>query len=278
MLKQRIVTALLLVAVFLLSLFGLGGQGFIVFISALVLLGAWEWADLAGYGQVYQRLIYSLSTLVLTVLLSLYSGFFYTQTLAETSVLTTLLIAVSWWLVALLWVQAYPSSALLWGSRWARALIGWLVLIPGWLALIYLYQMPQGAWLIIIMVLTVFAADTGAYIFGRLFGRHKLAVAVSPGKSWEGFVGGLFCTLLLILLVAWQTDFASVFVLSAIILPTALASVLGDLLESMVKRHRGVKDSGHILPGHGGVLDRLDSLTAAAPVFALGIILSAWGF
>lgn len=278
MLKQRILTAVLFAVAFFLSLFGLGNAGFVIFISLVVLIGAWEWANLSGLEENYQRLLYSVLTSVFMGLLLLYSGVFNSAAVGQEALLNILLVAGVWWVIALLWVQAYPSSAILWGSRWVRAVMGWLILIPGWLALVYLHQVPQGAWLIVIVVLTVFTADTGAYIFGRLFGKRKLAAQVSPGKSWEGFFGGIFCTVVLTVFIAWQTAFASVLTLAAIIIPTALASVLGDLVESMVKRHRGIKDSGRILPGHGGMMDRLDSLSAAAPIFALGIVLSSWRF
>ena len=121
----------------------------------------------------------------------------------------------------------------------------------------------------------VAAADIGGYFAGRKFGKRKLAPAVSPGKTWEGFSGGLIANLLLGSLIAYLTG-SNIGLLLAIVVPTSLFSVLGDLLESMVKRHAGVKDSGVILPGHGGILDRVDSITAAAPVFALAVLASGW--
>ena len=143
-------------------------------------------------------------------------------------------------------------------------------------ALLYLHSLVNGNWLILLVVITVATADTGAYFFGKIFGKHPLAATISPGKSWEGFWGGLFACTLLALLVAWVVDFSQWMQLLAIISFVALASVIGDLVESMVKRHRGVKDSGSILPGHGGVLDRIDGLTAAVPVFALAVMSSNW--
>jgi phosphatidate cytidylyltransferase len=122
-------------------------------------------------------------------------------------------------------------------------------------------------------VLLVAAADIGAYFAGRRFGRRKLAPTVSPGKSWEGVVGGLAAVSLLAAIFALLRDVSLVLVL-ALALPAALASVVGDLLESMLKRFRGIKDSGSILPGHGGVLDRIDGLVAAVPVFTLAIIIA----
>jgi phosphatidate cytidylyltransferase len=138
------------------------------------------------------------------------------------------------------------------------------------MALIYLRE-AHGLNSVLYVVAVVCSADIGAYFAGRAWGHRKLAPAVSPGKSWAGFWGGLACALLLGVIAAWQQWFPMYAPWQCVMATGAasLASVLGDLLESMVKRHRGVKDSGRLLPGHGGVLDRLDSLTAAAPVFAL---------
>jgi len=157
--------------------------------------------------------------------------------------------------------------------------MGVAVLLPTWLALSYLRNLPNGAWLLLMLVALVAIADIGAYFFGRRFGKAKLAPAVSPGKSWAGFWGGLACSVsfMAALWYFWPggmpVSLPAMLVLAAI---TSLASVLGDLLESMVKRHRGIKDSSQLLPGHGGVMDRVDSLTAASPVFALGLMSVGW--
>ncbi len=275
MLKLRIITAVVLATVFLLSLFFLPWYGFIVFVGVVTLVGAWEWANLAGFGSMSQRLLYSLLTAVVMFLVASYTGLMEGIVyLAETR--NVLVVAGAWWAVALLWVQGYPSSTVIWSSRWVRALMGWLVIVPCWLSLSYLHQEHQGSLLILLVMITVIVADTGAYFTGKAFGRHKLLVKVSPGKSWEGFWGGLIACLLLALLVEIYTGFVQWKPLFVIMLFTSLGSVLGDLLESMVKRHRDIKDSGSVLPGHGGMLDRIDSITAAAPIFTLGIILSGW--
>ncbi len=275
MLKLRIITALVLAALFLSSLFLLPWGGFVVFAGIFTLIGAWEWANLAGFKSPPERLIFSVLTATAMLLIAWYTGVF-DGVIVLSEMRHFLLISVAWWAVALLWVQGYPSSVVLWESRWVKALMGWVVLIPCWLSLSYLHQGKDGALLILLLMATVIVADTGAYFTGKAFGRHKLLFEVSPGKSWEGFWGGLVACLLLALAVNFYTDFKQWKALFIVIFFTALGSVLGDLLESMVKRHRNVKDSGSVLPGHGGVLDRIDSVTAAAPIFTLGIILSGW--
>lgn len=275
MLKQRVITAVIMSLVFLSALFLLPEIGFDIFITLMLLMGLWEWANLSGFEKSWQRILYGLASLVGVIFIASYSGLLQ-DTLDEIAVRNVFLVSVTWWAVALLWIQGYPSSVILWGSRWVRALIGWLVLIPAWLALLYLYQLNAGPWLIFLVMLIIFVADTGAYFTGRAIGKHKLAAQISPGKTLEGLVGGLVFCALLALLVSALTDFSNWLLALSIIVLTALASVLGDLLESMIKRERKIKDSSSLLPGHGGMLDRLDSISAATPVFALSLMVSGW--
>lgn len=275
MLKQRIITAVCLVTAFLLSLLWLPAIWFFSFVAIFLLIAAWEWANLSGFSGVYQKAIYCSVSAFIAIALGYYLGFFSVAPLNIEKILPVFVVAGTWWAVALLWVQGYPSSAVLWGHSWVRSVMGLLVLVPSALALLFLYKQSQGIWLILMIAAIVATADIGAYFFGRTFGQRKLAKSVSPGKSWEGVLGGLLLCAVLSFVIAWNTDSRALMVL-AIVLPTALVSVLGDLLESMVKRHCGVKDSGQILPGHGGVLDRLDGFTAALPIFVLAIILSGW--
>lgn len=273
MLKQRVITALVLAVIFLAALFGLPAGYFSFFIGAVLLVGAWEWANMSGMGHRLQRLAYCVVLLVLLIAASTYFGFAgeARPALDKGSIRDLLLLGCGWWAIALLFVQGYPSSAILWGNRWLRLLIGVAVLIPTWVALVYLRQQEYGAWLVLLLILVVALADSGGYFAGRRFGKHKLAPAVSPGKTWEGFLGGLGINLLLAIFLSLALDINWLLVF-AVIVPTSLVSVLGDLLESMVKRHAGVKDSGNILPGHGGILDRVDGITAGAPIFALALL------
>lgn len=276
MLKQRVITAIILTLVFLGALFGLPPAYFPLFIGAVVLIGAWEWANLSSCGALWQRLLYTVFIGALLAAVCWVAGICPAAPALNLAVIKSLLIAAcAWWAVALLLVQGYPSSAILWGHPLTRLFMGVLVLVPTWLALAYVRLQPQGAWLVVMIAGIVAAADTGGYFTGRKFGKRKLAQAVSPGKTLEGFAGGFLSNVALAALVAYLSG-SHMYVLLAIILPTSLFSVLGDLLESMVKRHAGVKDSGVILPGHGGILDRVDSITAAAPVFALAVLASGW--
>ncbi len=269
MLKQRVVTAALLAALFLSLLLLSPWYVFSAFVGVVMCLAVWEWAGLAGWTPRSQRLAYLGLSIVLGLLLA------WWLVREDPGLLRSALVVVcGWWALALLWVQGYPSSALLWGKPVLRSLMGWLVLLPAWVSLVHLRLQPEGAWLILLVVLIVACADIGAYFFGRAFGKRKLAPVVSPGKSWEGVFGGLATALLVALVVNALWGHAQWLTVVVIVVPTALVSVLGDLLESMVKRYCGVKDSGHILPGHGGILDRVDGLAAAVPVYTLAVIVT----
>lgn len=269
MLKQRIITALLLLPIALGGFFLLEGLQFALFIGAVITLGAWEWARLAGLDGQLQRCLFA----VLVALLC--AGLLLTPWLAW----PLLGLAVVWWLVATLLVLSYPQSSHLWASRPVRLLIGLVVLLPAWQGLVILKQLPQGNGLILAVMVLVWAADIGAYFSGRAFGRRKLAPQVSPGKSWEGVFGGMLLCLLLTIALGyyqqWPFGQLSGALLGTVVL--VLVSVVGDLNESMFKRQAGVKDSSNLLPGHGGILDRIDSLTAAIPLFAVLLWLAGWG-
>ncbi|MGB1543415.1 MAG: phosphatidate cytidylyltransferase [Spongiibacter marinus] len=277
MLKQRIITAVVIVAALLAAMAYLSAGQLSLLFAGIVLVAAWEWADLSDLRPQVARLAYVLA--IGALIASVYALLGDVASWSTAALQELFVAACVWWAVALLWVKGYPVSAGLWGSRPVRIVMGVAVLLPTWLALSYLRNLPNGAWLLLMLVALVAIADIGAYFFGRRFGKAKLAPAVSPGKSWAGFWGGLACSVsfMAALWYFWPggmpVSLPAMLVLAAI---TSLASVLGDLLESMVKRHRGIKDSSQLLPGHGGVMDRVDSLTAASPVFALGLMSVGW--
>ncbi|MCG6658338.1 phosphatidate cytidylyltransferase [Halomonas campisalis] len=260
MLRQRIITAAWLAPLMLAGLFGLHGGAFALFTAAIVLLAGWEWTNLAGIRRRDNRLML-VAVLGMAMLMLWMSG----------AVLAAwpLWLGALGWLLNLYWVVHYPNKGEQWQSATRRLAMGLWVLLPAWVGFNVLRD-SGAVWLLFVLLL-VWGADIGAYFAGRAFGRRKLAPKVSPGKSWEGVAGGLVVTFCLALIfAAWQGlglggGLALVIATAAV----TLVSVLGDLVESMLKRYRDIKDSSNLLPGHGGVLDRIDSLTAAVPLFAL---------
>lgn len=277
MLRQRVFTALLLAILFLGGVYYLPLPVLAGVFAVIVALGAWEWAPLAGLNGVAARLVYMLLLLAGICGLYLFSGSGSGGLMQREQVQPVLGLGCLWWCFALLWVRSFPASAGLWNSRMMRLLMGALILLPAWMAAVYLLQLEGRGAVLVVLIMLVAAADIGAYFVGVRFGRHALARQVSPKKTWEGFWGGVLCVALLTALV-WSLlpprfDHLSLTAALVIALSTSLASVLGDLTVSMVKRQSGVKDSSSLLPGHGGLLDRLDSICAAAPTFALGLLL-----
>ncbi|MEE4688476.1 phosphatidate cytidylyltransferase [Pseudomonas alliivorans] len=269
MLKQRIITALILLPIALCGFFLLTGAYFALFIGFVVVLGAWEWARLAGFAAQSMRIGYAAVVAVLLFLMYLLPGL-------EPWVLVA---AVIWWAVATFLVLTYPDSNEHWASAACKLVIGLLILLPAWQGLVLIKQWPLGNWLILAVMVLVWAADIGAYFSGKAFGKRKLAPKVSPGKSWEGVYGGLAVSLGITAAVGISRDWTAAQFIGGLLGAAVVVfiSVIGDLTESMFKRQSGVKDSSNLLPGHGGVLDRIDSLTAAIPVFAVLLWAADWG-
>jgi phosphatidate cytidylyltransferase len=262
MLKQRIITAIILIPITIAILFYLPLQAFCILTSLITLIAAWEWSSLIGLKRLSARVLY-LSFLVLAFFIS---WFIFIPFI--------LIGAFIWWLLAILLIVLYPR----WNNWWANntfwcGLMGLIVLIPCWCALNFIRS--QGIDTLLFLLVLIWGADSAAYFIGRKWGKTKLAPYVSPGKSVQGVCGAagasvlITCVSLLIYRVP-NSFWGWVITLSLV---TVLFSIVGDLFESMIKRQAGVKDSGRLLPGHGGLLDRIDSLTAAAPIFALGSIL-----
>ena len=239
--------------------------------GAFVVVGAWEWAGFLGPSSWLARGGFVASVVALLLVAAAVMS-------TTEAVVAVLLAGTAWWVVAAIWVARAQSGHGVEASRvpivtgW---LTGWLTLVPFWVGLVALHAQGPG-WVLMLLVL-IWVADSGAFFVGQRFGRHKLASKVSPGKTWEGVLGGLVSCAL----VAGAIAAASRHGLGSsplepgrlvlLCLTTGGVSVLGDLTESLMKRRAGVKDSGRLIPGHGGMLDRMDSLTAAAPCFALGL-------
>ena len=278
MLKQRVITGVVLAAGFLATIILLSAPVLAIVFAVIVALGGWEWSRMAGWESIPQRVVY------VAVLSSIMGGLYWYCQLGSSptvkQVQPILGLACLWWSIALLWLKGYPGSAAMWGNTAMRSLMGLLILAPAWMSAVFLLSLPRGSVLMVAMIVIVVTADIGAYFSGKALGKHKLAPEVSPGKTWEGFWGGMLSCLLLAVIV-WNLlpatfDHVGLTSVITVFLSTALVSVVGDLVVSMVKRNSGVKDSGSLLPGHGGLLDRLDSICGAAPVFALGLLLAGW--
>ena len=258
MLKKRIISALVALFVLAVVLFVLPVIAARFFIGILILAAAWEWAAfLFEKDKPALRFTYVAFIALLIGILAM-----NLPSAALTSGILTA--ALAWWFVALVWIFLFPTPV----PKPVAWLCGALVLVPAWLALDILYlRSPE---LLLFALLIVWVADIGAYFVGRGFGRVKLAPQISPGKTWEGVFGGLCAVLLL---AALSSDYLQIRI--SVLLPfciaVAMLSVVGDLTVSMFKRSAGLKDSGTLFPGHGGLLDRIDSVTAAAPLFALAL-------
>ena len=262
MLRLRVLTALIVAPAIVAAIFLLP----IPYLAALFLLlagvGAYEWARLAGLVHAAPIGLY---------LATLAAGAYLLWSVPAWWPTAFAIVLVLWGAAALV-VLIYPDSAPVL-KRVPLLIVGYLLLAGTWLALVALAASPAGAWSILWVFLIVWGADIGAYFAGRRYGAHKLAPAVSPGKTWEGVLGGVALAVvagtafgvLVPPLGAIGFDLTGWLVASALL---AAVSVFGDLFESVLKRAAGVKDSGTLFPGHGGMLDRIDSLLAALPCFA----------
>lgn len=259
--RTRIITALVLCALIAGALLQPESAYFGVVLGLMLLGAAWEWSAFLHLPGPVVRLAY-----VMVVL----AGCVATRSFlwAPDLFLAFLQLALLWWIVALVWVWRAPARV----GRWTAAIAGLLVLVPSVTTLLRVAgEWPHGLRDVLLIGGVAVAMDTGGYFVGRVFGRHKLAPRVSPGKSWEGLFGGLALVFLLALLASHWLPYAR-WPFVALAMVSGLFSVVGDLTESLLKRANGLKDSGRMLPGHGGMLDRIDSITAAAPVMALCLI------
>lgn len=269
MLKQRVLTAIALVLLVFGAIFNLSALLFEAFLAFVVVLAAWEWSAFVGLKKALFRFFYAV-----LVLLGLCLG----RNLSIETLKLVLFANVFWWVLSFIFISIYPKFSQVWQSKIFVGLIGFWVLYPCWLALVHLRLQSGYIFHILLLLGLVAAADIGAYFSGRALGKHKLAPQVSPGKTWEGVWGGMLaCCLLMLGVSQFESISASMiglpwFGLLACAVLIAAYSVVGDLSESLLKRVKGLKDSGSILPGHGGVMDRIDGLVAVAPLYTLLVI------
>ena len=267
-LPRRVITALVAVPVAVAAVLALPTESVALLFAVIMVAASVEWARMTMPGHPARHLF----PLVVagSVLLVWFAG---AQWVGWLGVLCA--ISLAWWCVALVWVirfeqgrdVATPTRAVVGG------IVGWMVIVPAWAGMVYVHGSAQdGPSRVLLILLVVWATDIGAYFAGRRFGVRRLAARTSPGKTVEGAAGGLAAVVVLGIAAGLWLDLpmAHVTLLALVCLVAGALSVLGDLVESLIKRKSGVKDSGNLLPGHGGVLDRIDSLTAAAPAFAVG--------
>lgn len=293
MLKQRIVTAIVMLLVLYAGTAWLSPVMFAGFLSLILLPALLEWGRLMGLVRDRERMawVFSFTAILSLVIWFLLrpdlgaqqqTGLFLTSslTLNVTGVSIISALAMMFWIGIFYFLKRYPRRQEVWQARWRIGLMGLACLLPTWVGFLYLKVLAPSGLLVLILVALVSVVDIGAYFSGRAWGNAKLAPDLSPKKTWAGFWGGVAsCGALTLVLLIWvHTEHQALSPLTWVLLLLAamllaVFSVIGDLFESMLKRHRGIKDSGRSLPGHGGVLDRIDSLVAATPVYVLALVL-----
>lgn len=266
MLKQRILTAIVLIPLVFAALWFLPSAIVAVIVAALMLVCAWEWGGFMRLSNAARAAYVTATAVLLVVSHPLFLG---GRVMAP-----LLLLGLLWWVLATVWVMSYPAGfANDKPSKALRGVLGWAAILPCYVAIWNLHALEHGRQLIFLLLFLVWATDTGGYFAGKQFGRHKLAALVSPNKTWEGLVGGVVLAMLLAAAAGyWVFDPSRVVAFTMLGLGVALVSVIGDLTVSMFKRQCGIKDTGKLFPGHGGALDRLDSLLSAAPVMTVAYI------
>jgi len=267
MLKTRILTALVALPLFLSALFYLQNIFWATLILVLTVIGSREWSLLAQF-SVRKTIVF----MILTTLLGGELLFLLSEATQDDPYAPNLIWIYS--LSVFFWACYVPlilKQSTMIRHTFVLMIIGWLVLLPTALAL---YQLRAISPLLLLGFMgTIWISDTAAYFTGRAFGKHKLAYHISPGKTWEGVVGAMFAVI--IYGFCWgfaYADGAYVFLLVPLLIVLAILGIMGDLFESLIKRQSGVKDSGKILPGHGGILDRIDALTSSLPLAILALL------
>jgi phosphatidate cytidylyltransferase len=279
-LRTRVLTALAMVAALYVGTTFLPPFYFGIALAVVLIPALLEWAGLMGLHKIRDKILYLLLFYTLLGLNALLLDFKADADALNTTVVTVIMfMAAVFWLLMFYFIIKFPAAQSIWATVFQIGLMGFFSILPLWVALLQLKYMAVSGYLVLTLIALVSVVDIGAFFAGRRWGKKKLAPALSPKKSWAGFWGGLVSCALLAALLSVALDI-SLYSLSpglfmsliAAALLIAVVSVIGDLYESMLKRHQGIKDSGRSLPGHGGILDRIDSLIAAAPFFVLVMI------
>ena len=275
MLIHRVITAILLVLALGMLLFGLPKSLFVSSLTLVILLATWEWVNLSGYKATSSKIAFMGVFLIMAFCIFIWLDF--SESLNYGRALISL-----YWMIPLLGAFVFiifrnsDFRNAIFKSNTSLTILGMLLFCMLWISILLISSHTNGRFLLLFGISIVVLSDVGGYIFGKLFGRNKLAPEISPGKTWEGFLGSTILPLLVLLFInhvlpnlgllnytgGGITEFIFV------VLPIILISITGDLFISLFKRASGIKDSGHIFPGHGGMLDRIDGLLLAFPVYA----------
>lgn len=254
MFLQRLLTTIILVPLVLLAIYEANPWLLFDLVCLIVALGGFEWTHLIPLQRTVSKLFFVAALLIVTILGTIWTNVFLAYGLV-------------FWFAIFVAILTYPRSQTYWGYRILVGIASFLVFPISVGSLVRIYQHEQGRDLIVYLLCLVWATDIGAYLSGKIYGRHKLIPLVSPGKTVEGSLGGLLLVLVVAVIGDYYFNPQSMVMWYGMALATALISMVGDLFISMLKRRTKIKDTGHIFPGHGGILDRLDSLLAALPLF-----------
>ncbi|URJ24186.1 phosphatidate cytidylyltransferase [Blochmannia endosymbiont of Camponotus sp.] len=286
MLKTRLISTFILIPITILMVFLLPIIPFSIAVSIICLISAWEWGKMHHFSDYIHRIwicaIFGSLCITMIVIISksyLYSNNWHIFWYIFGS------ISIVWWVLAFSLILSYPDSAIFWkNSNVLRFFFGILTILPFFWGILTLRQFHHindnivGTWCLLHIVILIWINDSSAYFIGKTLGRRKLLENVSPKKTWEGFIGGILISTGISWLFSKYMPIkvihpSLIFIYSIIAI---IVSTIGDLTESMFKREAGIKDSGSFIPGHGGILDRIDSLFAAVPIFVYLILLSLY--
>lgn len=285
MFKQRMATALILAFGFVWVTTFSSSFFFALFISLIVLVASWEWGEFIGLKHGHQKIGYlSAVAFIIMSLFVLLEITPKTQSISSVSVSIILALGFLFWLITLPLLKYYPRNANKWSNKFKIAVMGILTLLPAWVGMVQLKYLLVEGYFVLGLVAMVAAVDSGAYFIGKQFGHEKLAPHLSPNKTWEGALGGFVLCLLVNLLLVWilhnfllTLNGWQIMQLVLLSFGVTFFDVIGDLFISMLKRNRAIKHSGFLLPGHGGVLDRIDGLIAVIPGFVLTVLFMVRG-
>ena len=279
-LLPRAITAVVLAICFVLAATKVSTLMFAHMMTVTMMLVSWEWSTLAGLRVTWQKLFFVAGIFVMLVIMYPFLGILTdAKDLITERVVFVLCLGSLFWFLSFFVLLGYPANLALWNDPIKISLSGFIAIVPAWCGLVQLKYLGNSGEFLLMVVVLVAVADIGAYFFGRSFGEAKLAKELSPNKTWAGVWGGVGSTMVVYFPLIWvfneviiKISYLQSVVLFILALIIVFLSIVGDLLESMFKRNQNIKDSGTLLPGHGGILDRVDGLVAAVPIFTLVVL------